>query len=158
MKHGLPKSNRQSSIFLCILSSVFCPLSSVFMQNKPNFTKSQINISSFMTIKYAKLDNWLSRKTNPIQTQIYPRCVLTCFGVYPRICLPVFLPGIGDKPNLPSTQEPDFPRILTRYRMNPIFCFFSTLSFHSAKMAQKLTSPNPKTTSRKNVTSYKQTC
>ncbi len=32
------------------------------MQNKPNFQKAQINVSSFVTSKYAKMDTWLSGK------------------------------------------------------------------------------------------------
>ena len=101
MKLELPKSNRQSSIVcyltsvFCILSSVsffgflssaVCPLSSVFMQNKPNFMKSQININSFITSKYAKVDTWLSRKTNPIQTQLKPIMAKTKpIQIYPRM-------------------------------------------------------------------------
>ncbi len=42
------------------------------MQNKPNVKKAQINVSSFVTSKYAKMDTWLSGKTNPIQTQNKP--------------------------------------------------------------------------------------
>jgi len=47
-----------------------------FLQNKPNFRKSQINVSSFDTGKYVKLDTWLDGKTNPIkpkQTQFKPK-------------------------------------------------------------------------------------
>ena len=31
---------------------------SFFMQNKPNVKYTQMNVSSFMTIKYMKMDNW----------------------------------------------------------------------------------------------------
>ena len=40
------------------------------MQNKPNVKDAIINVSSFVTSKYAKMDTWLSVKTNPIQTQL----------------------------------------------------------------------------------------
>jgi hypothetical protein len=35
------------------------------MQNKPNVKDAKMNISSFMTIKYVKLDTWLSEKNKP---------------------------------------------------------------------------------------------
>jgi len=41
-----------------------------FMQNKPNVKYAQINLNSYMTSKYEKLDTWLFRKTKPIQTQL----------------------------------------------------------------------------------------
>ena len=53
---------------------------SPFMQNKPNVKYAKININSYMTSKYEKMDNWLFRqnkansnpikaKTNTIQSQ-----------------------------------------------------------------------------------------
>ena len=45
---------------------------SSFMQNKANFKRSQINLNSYMTSKYVKIDIWLFGKTNPIQTQTKP--------------------------------------------------------------------------------------
>ncbi len=43
------------------------------MQNKPNFRKSQMNVTFYMKSKYEELDTWLSGKnkpnSNPIQTQ-----------------------------------------------------------------------------------------
>ena len=35
------------------------------MQNKPNIKNAQMNISPFMTIKYEKMDTWLSWKNKP---------------------------------------------------------------------------------------------
>jgi hypothetical protein len=54
------------------LYPVSCILSSVFMQNKPKVKDTQMNLSSFMKRKYEKVDIWLNRKTNPIQTQFKP--------------------------------------------------------------------------------------
>jgi len=31
---------------------------SLFMQNKPNVKNAKINVSSFITSKYVKVDNW----------------------------------------------------------------------------------------------------
>ena len=39
------------------------------MQNKPNVKDAKIDISHFITIKYVKLDTWLSWKNKPNQTQ-----------------------------------------------------------------------------------------
>jgi hypothetical protein len=56
--------NRLSSV-LCLLPSVLTsttvenPLQiSLFMQNKPNVKYVQINVSSFITSKYVKVDTW----------------------------------------------------------------------------------------------------
>ncbi len=45
----------------------------LFMQNKANFRKSQMNVSKVLTSDYVKMDTWSSSKnkpnSNPIQTQ-----------------------------------------------------------------------------------------
>jgi hypothetical protein len=43
-----------------------------FIQNKPNFRKSQINVTSFGTGEYVKLDTWSDGKNKPKQTQFKP--------------------------------------------------------------------------------------
>ena len=68
-----------SSVF-CLLFSVLCHLlmsrtlykSTLFVQNKPNFKDAKMNVSSFITSEYAKVDTWLTRKTKPIQPQLKP--------------------------------------------------------------------------------------
>jgi hypothetical protein len=44
----------------------------LFMQNKPNFRKSQMNASLVITKDYEKKDTWLCGKTKPIQSQSKP--------------------------------------------------------------------------------------
>jgi len=44
------------------------------MQNKPNVKDAKMNISPFMTIKYVKLDTWLSWKNKPNPSGL--RCLL----------------------------------------------------------------------------------
>jgi len=48
----------------------------LFLTNKANFQKSQINVSSYITGEYGKMDTWSSgknkAKTNPIQSQFKP--------------------------------------------------------------------------------------
>ena len=63
------------SSVICLLSSVVCHLLSavcqrpstlvenplqidLFMQNKPKVKNAQINVSSFITSKYVKVDTW----------------------------------------------------------------------------------------------------
>jgi len=43
------------------------------MQNKPNVKDAKMNVSSFMTIKYEKLDTWLSWKNKPNTNPIKPK-------------------------------------------------------------------------------------
>jgi len=68
------------------LYSVFCLLPSVlastlvenplqidlFMQNKPNFRKSQMNLSVCMKIAYENKSNWTLGENKPNQTQFKP--------------------------------------------------------------------------------------
>jgi hypothetical protein len=61
----------QQKLIINRLYSAFCPLSSalstsvenplqidLFMQNKPKVKNAQINVSSFITSKYVKMDTW----------------------------------------------------------------------------------------------------
>ena len=48
------------------------------MQNKPNVKDAKMNVSSFMTIKYEKLDTWLSGKNKPNSNPIYSQSHLSC--------------------------------------------------------------------------------
>jgi hypothetical protein len=68
-----------------------------FLQNEPNFRKSQVNVTVFITMNYEQMDTWSIRKnkpktkpiqtqykpnTNPIQTQTNPISDYTCiFGL-----------------------------------------------------------------------------
>jgi hypothetical protein len=70
--------NRLYSV-VCLLSSVVCPLhlsrilykSALFMQNKPNFQKSQMNVSILSKMDYENKSYWTlgenKPKTNPIK-------------------------------------------------------------------------------------------
>jgi hypothetical protein len=48
----------------------------LFLQNEPNFRKSQVNITDLLTREYGKMDTWSVRKnkakTKPIQSQYKP--------------------------------------------------------------------------------------
>jgi hypothetical protein len=37
----------------------------LFLQNEPNFRKSQMNLSNYMTINYVQMDTWSIRKNEP---------------------------------------------------------------------------------------------
>jgi hypothetical protein len=92
---SLPASviSRPSSV-ICRPSSVFCPRPStpvenllqitLFLTNKPKVKYAQMNLSSFITSKYEKVDNWLNQTTNPIQTQF----------LTPDVCLLASLSGV----------------------------------------------------------------
>jgi len=49
----------------------------LFMQNKANFQKSQMNVTSLITVDYENKSNWIlgenKPNTNPIQTQSNPK-------------------------------------------------------------------------------------
>ena len=44
-------------------------VSLLFMQNKPNFQKSQMNVSSVLTTNYENKSNWTLGENKPNQTQ-----------------------------------------------------------------------------------------
>jgi hypothetical protein len=71
--------NRLSS-FVCLPSSVICPLhlsralykSALFMQNKPNFAKAQMNINVYSTMDYENISDWTLGKNKPNSNPIKP--------------------------------------------------------------------------------------
>ena len=46
--------------------------SALFMQNKPNVKYAQINVTSFITSKYVKVDTWCNQKNKPNSNPIKP--------------------------------------------------------------------------------------
>ena len=86
------------------------------MQNKPNLTEAQININTFVTMRYGILDTLMGGKTKPKQTQLKPK--KTQF-----------------KPNLSQNKANSNPILKPLLGAQP-------LQAQSAKMAQKLTSSN----------------
>jgi hypothetical protein len=56
-------------IFTTVVSALQINL---FMQNKANFRKSQMNVNKELTRDYERLDTWWSGKTKPIQSQSKP--------------------------------------------------------------------------------------
>jgi hypothetical protein len=45
----------------------------LFLQNEPNFRKSQVNVSVFTTREYEQVDTWSIRKNEPKRTQNEPK-------------------------------------------------------------------------------------
>jgi hypothetical protein len=68
------------------------------LQIRPFFCKTNPIFPIFRSKTMISLKN--KPNSNPI---FNPRCELTCFGVYPRVCLPFVLPGVGGKPNNQSS-------------------------------------------------------
>ena len=64
-----------SPLYICRESSTNQLL---FMQNKPNFQRSQMNVNTYNTTDYENIANWTlgesKPNTNPIQTQSNPIC------------------------------------------------------------------------------------
>ena len=44
----------------------------LFLQNKPKVKDAQINVSSFITSKYVKVDTWCNQKNKPNSNPIKP--------------------------------------------------------------------------------------
>ena len=69
-------SKQRTHKFLALLSPID-PLhlsrtlykSALFMQNKPNFQKSQMNVTSFYTVEYENKSNWTLGENKPNQSQ-----------------------------------------------------------------------------------------
>ncbi len=94
--------NRLYSV-VCHLSSVLCSLSSVFrllssaplyicrelstnqllfMQNKPNFLRSQMNVNSYITTDYEIFIPLAGQKNKPNSNPIKPNCQKAQMNVY----------------------------------------------------------------------------
>jgi len=126
----------------------------LFMQNKPNFphfslenedfAKKQTQFKPNSNPILAQKSGWQSQ-TNPI---FNPRCLLTCFGVYSRVCLPVFLPGVGGQ----SQSYRQKMRLTSAQPARKVARMAKTLyiidghahiyAAYYARMRQKLTSPS----------------
>jgi hypothetical protein len=88
---------------------------SIRAKNKPNSKpikpktnpiakRPEMNVTNCYTKKYRNKTAFRRNKNKPNSNPIFnPRCLLTCFGVYPRVCLPFVLPGVGGKPNNQSS-------------------------------------------------------
>ena len=85
VRYFLPRFTLYASRFTKLPStSVEIPLhlsrtlykSALFMQNEPNFRKSQVNVTSLITVAYENKSNWTlgenEPNTNPIRTQSNP--------------------------------------------------------------------------------------
>jgi hypothetical protein len=48
----------------------------LFMQNKPNFRKSQMNVNKVLTKDYEQMDTWSSGKNKPKQSQFQIKCAM----------------------------------------------------------------------------------
>jgi hypothetical protein len=53
-----------------------------YMQNKPNFLESQMNVNSFNTVEYENKSNWTLGENKPKQTQFQTRCTLCEFFLF----------------------------------------------------------------------------
>jgi hypothetical protein len=82
----------------------------LFLQNKPKVKCAQINVSSFITNKYVKMDTWLSGKnkanqsqSNPIQSQFTKRPKMN-LNIYPTMVYSNKL-AIRRKQNKPNQTQ-----------------------------------------------------
>ena len=59
----------------------------LFMQNEPNFRKSQVNVTAFITMNYVQMDTWSIRKkqsqTNPNKAK-FKRLIYSWIGPNPN--------------------------------------------------------------------------
>jgi len=112
----------------------------LIMQNKPNFRKSQMNVTKVLTMEYKNKTlsrsgkNKANSKPNKANQSQFPR------------------PPRRNKPNS-NPNKPNFKRgHLLIDRMNQIYCVCSfSVSFDSAKMAQNTDNWNLRKGSRKNL-------
>ncbi len=65
---------------ICVLSfqlltstKEFVRKNKLFMQNEPNFRKSQVNVTDLMTREYVQMDTWSIRKNEPKTNPIEPK-------------------------------------------------------------------------------------
>ena len=115
-------------------------ISDLFMQNEPNFPKSQMNVTKVLTRDYGNIsncklcENKANTKPNKANQSQFPR------------------PPRRNKPNS-NPNKPNFKRgHLLIDRMNQICCLYGfSVPFDSAKMAQNTDNWNLRKGSRKNL-------
>ncbi len=81
LSKGLP------CVAFCVAGSSLGPLhlsrtlykSALFMQNKPNFQKSQMNVSSLITKDYSKKDDFAVRKNKPNSNPISSKAKMSAY-------------------------------------------------------------------------------
>jgi hypothetical protein len=128
---------------VCLLSSVLCRLISttveralqihLFLTNKANFKKSQVNLSDLLIREYEQMDTWSGGKnkanSNPIQTQFKAKTNPIRTQNKPN-SKPIYC-GVA------SGEAGSNPIYRCIASMNRICCVYAlTISFDSAKMAQ----------------------
>ncbi|MHC4462955.1 MAG: hypothetical protein ACYS30_16230 [Planctomycetota bacterium] len=76
-----------------------------FILNKPNFQKAKMNITSFITVDYENIANWIIGENKPNQSQSNPisktkKCVPLLNWSINKVCFsshirrPIFLPNL----------------------------------------------------------------
>jgi hypothetical protein len=115
-------------------TKVYVRKNNLFMQNKANFRKNQMNVTDLLTRKYDKKDTWSSGKnkpnSNPIQSQSNP------IKANKRPKQTQYKPKQTQFYNLVCLQSPIFPENLLINPMNRICCLCCfSVPLDSAKMA-----------------------
>jgi len=69
------------------LRNITYEIINLFLQNEPNFRKSQVNVTAFITMNYAQMDTWSIRKnepkTNPNEPNFKPNFPTPNSQIYP---------------------------------------------------------------------------
>jgi len=65
---NLVLDSERGAAAVCGLPSVFCPLSSVFKQNKPNFQKAKMDVNIYYIKGYENKNKWTLGENKPNQT------------------------------------------------------------------------------------------
>ena len=96
---------------------------SFFMQNKAKVKYAKININSVIIMRYEKMDIWLFRQTNPIQTQLLQRPKLIQ-SIYIKSVMMIkpYCGFVKTKPIKPNNQSSLITNHLEgKANSNPIF-------------------------------------
>ena len=107
------------------------------MQNKPNFRKSQLNVSNCTTREYEEMDTWSSEENKPNQTQYEPN--QTQFPKSPKMnatSLPTkpyeHETAFALEPNKPNQTQFQTQKIQRIYGEAPMTMVYSPLGFCSS--------------------------
>jgi len=70
LTQNVPRNTKyEIFLYICRESSTNSPL---FMQNEPNFQKSQMNVNLYNTTDYENKSNWTLGENEPNQSQLKP--------------------------------------------------------------------------------------
>jgi hypothetical protein len=77
----------------------------LFLQNEPNFRKSQVNVTDLLTREYVQLDTWSIRKNEPKRSQNEPKVKVGKINITTYLTMNYEQRTMNDEKNEPKRTQ-----------------------------------------------------